>query len=155
LATAAIQWLGEKLSGSNVSPQASQNIQLGTTVAVVILSKGKNAKADGELVEQVAKTEGKAVSSNAARREAMRKEGIPTSQQPVSQSKNASGREYSYEVPKAGGGKQTKSVQQQTLDRSHAGQPHWEAGKVKTDGGAVRTKNGRPMLQNGKSKVDY
>lgn len=31
--------------------------------------------------------------SRAARREAMRQEGIPTSQQPISQSKNASGRE--------------------------------------------------------------
>src|SRR5690554_329249 len=95
-------------------------------------------------------------SSRAARREVMRKERIPTSQQPTSQSKNASGREYSYEVPKAGGGTQTKSVQQQTKDRSHQGQPHWEAGKVKTDNGKPRMNNyGRPKLENNKSKVDY
>ena len=59
----------------------------------------------------------------------MRKEEIPTSAQPKSQSKNASGREYTYEVPKKGGGTELKSVQQQTLDRSHKEQPHWEAGK--------------------------
>jgi hypothetical protein len=42
----------------------------------------------------------------------MRKEGIPTTQQPKTQSKNASGREYTYEVSKKGGGTETKSVQQ-------------------------------------------
>ncbi len=93
-----------------------------------------------------------------ARSEAMRKERIPTSQQPVSQSKNASGREYQYEVPKSGGGTGLKSVQQQTLDRSHPGQEHWEAGTVKTDPltGEVRMNDyGRPKLINDKSKVDY
>ena len=86
----------------------------------------------------------------------MRKEGIPTSQQPKSQSKNSSGREYSYDVPKKGGGTQTKSVQQQTKDRSHQGQPHWEAGKVKTDNGRTRMNNyNRPKLDNNKSKVNY
>ncbi len=40
--------------------------------------------------------------SRAARREVMREQGIPTSQQPKSQSKNASGREYRYDVPKEG-----------------------------------------------------
>ncbi len=96
--------------------------------------------------------------SKAARREAMRQKGIPTSQQPVSQSKNASGREYQYETPKPGGGSQTKSVQQQTMDNSHPGQGHWEAGTVKTDPvtGEIRMNNyGRPKLQNDKSKVDY
>ena len=33
---------------------------------------------------------------------------VPTSQQPKSQSKNSSGREYSYDVPKKGGGIQKK-----------------------------------------------
>lgn len=99
-----------------------------------------------------------APTSRAARREAMRDAGIPTSQQPVSQSRNASGREYSYDVPAPGGGTQRMSVQQQTMDRSHPGQAHWEAGRVKTDPrtGAVRENNyGRPALTNGKSKVDY
>ena len=53
---------------------------------------------------------------------------------------------------------QRMSVQQQTMDRSHPGQAHWEAGRVKTDPrtGAVRENNyGRPALTNDKSKVDY
>jgi hypothetical protein len=102
--------------------------------------------------------ETKVVTSRAARRESMRQQGIPTSQQPVKQSKNASGRSYEYEVPKKGGGKETKSVQQQTMDRSHEGEPHWEAGSVKTDRdtGEIQYNNyGRPKLKNDKSKVDY
>ena len=95
--------------------------------------------------------------SREARREVMRKEGIPTSQQPSSQSKNKSGREYTYDVPKEGGGTEKKSVQQQTMDKSHEDKPHWEAGKVKTDeSGNTRMNNyGRPALQNDKSKVEY
>jgi hypothetical protein len=87
----------------------------------------------------------------------VRQEGIPTSQQPVSQSTNKSGKEYQYEVPKQGGGTETKSVQQQTMDRSHQGQEHWEAGKVKTDPLTGKTRmndHDRPKLQNDKSKVD-
>lgn len=104
-----------------------------------------------------------AITPRAARREAMRQDNIPTSQQPKSQSQNASGREYTYEVPKvktvAGGDRnELKSVQQQTLDRSHANKPHWESGSVKTDPltGEIRTnKYGRPKLVNDKSKVGY
>jgi hypothetical protein len=98
------------------------------------------------------------LSSRAARREAMRDAGIPTSQQPVSQSRNASGREYSYDVPAQGGGMRRMSVQQQTMDRSHEGQPHWEAGPVKIDratGDVRMNRHGRPALRNDKSKVDY
>ncbi|HJU38246.1 MAG TPA: RHS repeat-associated core domain-containing protein, partial [Tahibacter sp.] len=101
---------------------------------------------------------GPAITSRAARREAMRDAGIPTSQQPASQSRNQSGHEYSYDVPAGGGGTQRMSVQQQTMDRSHPGESHWEAGLVKTDAdtGEVRmNRHGRPALRNGKSKVDY
>lgn len=95
--------------------------------------------------------------STISRREAMRDAGIPTSQQPKSQSKNASGCEYTYEVPKNGGGKQTKSVQQQTLDSSHPGVKHWEAGSVRKDAdGNVKMNNyGRSRLNNEKSKIIY
>ena len=95
--------------------------------------------------------------SREARREAMRDAGIPTSQQPISQSKNTSGREYSYETPKEGGGTQIKSVQQQTMDRSHQGQPHWEAGSVKTDqwGNTRNNSFDRPKLGSEKAKVTY
>lgn len=114
----------------------------------------KAADKVGDATKAVEKT---ANSSRAARREAMREQGIPTSKQPVSQSRNASGREYSYEVPTEGGGKQIKSVQQQTLDRSHTNQPHWEAGPVKADRwGAPQMNNyGRPKLKGDKSKVNY
>jgi RHS repeat-associated protein len=96
--------------------------------------------------------------SRAARRESMRQAGIPTSQQPISQSRNTSGYEYTYEVPKSGGGTELKSVQQQTMDRSHVGEPHWEAGKVKIDeaGNPRMNDYGRPKLENeGKKKVNY
>lgn len=114
----------------------------------------KAADKVGDATKTVEKT---ANSSRAARREAMREQGIPTSKQPVSQSRNASGREYSYEVPTEGGGKQIKSVQQQTLDRSHTNQPHWEAGSIKVDpwGGPQMNNYGRPKLKGDKSKVNY
>ncbi len=50
------------------------------------------------------------------------------------------------------------SVQQQTMDRSHVDQPHWEAGTVKTDPITVQVRMnnyGRPALTNDKSKVNY
>lgn len=73
------------------------------------------------------------------------------------QSRNVSGREYSYDVPAPGGGTQRMSVQQQTQDRSHPDQLHREAGRVNVDdAGHVRmNKYDRPALMNGKSKVDY
>lgn len=97
-------------------------------------------------------------SSGAARREAMRQAGIPTSQQPISQSRNASGREYRYEVPQAGGGSVQATVQQQTMDVSHMDEPHWEAGKVKIDplSGETRMNDyGRPKIANPKGKAYY
>ena len=115
--------------------------------AMGVVPGGKKIKQAFDAIADVKNT------SRAARREAMRRQGIPTSQQPLSQSKNASGREYTYETPEG-----KKSVQQQTKDSSHKGQPHWEAGNVKTDPetGDVRTnKYGRPKLESKKSKVYY
>ncbi|WP_260379194.1 RHS repeat domain-containing protein [Weeksella virosa] len=135
-------WGSALLSGMGVIPYVGDIGKVGKV--------GKHLKTIEKAIENTAST------SRAARREVMRKEGIPTSQQPKSQSKNSSGREYSYDVPKKGGGTQTKSVQQQTKDRSHQGQPHWEAGKVKTDNGRTRMNNyNRPKLDNNKSKVNY
>ena len=72
--------------------------------------------------------------SSAARREAMRREGIPTSQQPGGQGQNANGgRVYEYATPKPGGGTKTKVVSQdprpQGQNNRHG--PHWEAGSAK------------------------
>ncbi len=97
-------------------------------------------------------------SVNAARKQVMKDEKIPTSQQPKSQFQNESGGEYTYGVSKPGGGNEIESVQQQTMNRSHPGQGRWGAGKVKSDPvtGEVRTNEyGRPVLENDKSKVDY
>jgi len=131
---------------------------LGAIIPVVSGSAVKKVlKGIGKSIGIITDTKKVAQTSRAARREVMREAGIPTSQQPVSQSKNASGREYTYEVPKEGGGSQTKSVQQQTKDRSHVGESHWEAGSVKVDDyGNVRFNSyDRPKLNNDKSKVDY
>ncbi|TDB48840.1 hypothetical protein C5467_18645 [Photorhabdus khanii subsp. guanajuatensis] len=97
-------------------------------------------------------------SSGAARREAMRQAGIPISQQPTNQSRNSSGWEYRYKVPKPGGGTIPATVQQQTMDVSHPDQPHWEAGKVKVDPRTGETRMndyGRPKIANPKGKAYY
>lgn len=98
-----------------------------------------------------------ASTSDAARREAMRQQGIPTSQQPESQSQDEAGRVYGYRVPRPGGGTQEMSVQQQTMDRSHPGEEHWEAGKVKVNrqtGEIQKNQYGRPKLTSDKSRVE-
>jgi RHS repeat-associated protein len=100
--------------------------------------------------------------SRAARRAAMREANIPTSQQPVDQSKLTAQnpvKSYTYEAPKPGGGTQQMSVQNQTMDRSHKNEPHWEAGAVKTDrntGATLSNQYGTPSLRNdGKAKANY
>ena len=156
LISSGVQQLLQFIVGGDVSSQTSANIEFAANLAIIIVSKGKNVNANKEVVKTVVRSETKAVSSRAARREVMRREGIPTSQQPHSQSKNSSGREYMYETTKPGGGTQMKSVQQQTLDSSHINQPHWEAGTVKSDNGTIfMNRYGRPKLSNKKSKVDY
>ena len=115
-----------------------------------------------EVVSPVSFREGKTavnhvqeLTSRAARRKVMRDQGIPTSQQPKSQSKNDSGREYTYETPGSYGTTETKSVQQQTKDRSHD-EPHWEAGSVRMVNGKPKMNNyKRPRLENSKSKAEY
>jgi len=91
------------------------------------------------------------VTSNAARRQAMRDAGIPTSQQPVSQIQTTAGRQYIYDV----NGK-PYAVTQQTTDRVVGHGPHWEAGVVKppTDYGLDPLGRARVFNQ-GKVKVEY
>ena len=129
----------------------------GMTMVTAVMPEAGAAKALAGVATE-AEVAGQ-LTSNAARRQVMRDAGIPTSQQPVSQSRNASGYEYSYDVPKAGGGTQRMSVQQQTMDRSHPGENHWEAGNVKFDqrtGDFLLNRYGRPALKNeNKQKVDY
>jgi RHS repeat-associated protein len=150
--------------GRNSRRREEAAAMLGTTIAEAAgLISPKTAAGmragitDGKLKADDAATS-KKETSRSARKEVMRQQKIPTSQQPTSQSQNDSGREYKYDVPKAGGATETKSVQQQTMDSSHPGQNHWEAGSVKTDPvtGEIRMNDyGRPKLTNDKSKVDY
>ncbi len=90
-------------------------------------------------------------SSSAARRDAMRKEGVPTSQQPTKQKQTSGGRVLEYEVPTSGGGTTKKEAQQQLKDQNHG--PHWEVGTPKK--GGQQDPAGRNRLQNGKSKSFY
>ena len=83
-----------------------------------------------------------------SRREVTRRAGIPTSQQPARQGSTSAGQSYEYTVPKAGGGRQTKLVQEQNADRNHG--PHFEAGDPK---GGDPDPLGRPRIKNGKVKV--
>ena len=123
------------------------------SVDIVVASDKVNAAAN--VVKNTRNTTER--TSRAARRSAMRQEGIPTSQQPKSQMKSESGYEYRYDIPGSYGTVSEKSVQQQTIDRSHPGEPHWEAGNTKVDeyGKPRLNKYGIPKLQNKKTKVEY
>ena len=99
-----------------------------------------------------------ALSPRAARRQAMREAGIPTSQQPISQQSARAnpvappaGRQYTYEVDG-----QTMSVQHSLTDDVPGHGPHWEAGTVKPDdyGQPRLDRVGRPKLENSKVKVE-
>lgn len=102
-------------------------------------------------------------SSRAARREAMRQQDIPTSQQPSSQRGDAAHKQYTYEVPEEGGGTKTKVVTHHEADPEIPGvknkhpDPHWEAGDAKLDDqGKPRTGNhGEIKYESDKAKVIY
>jgi RHS repeat-associated protein len=97
-------------------------------------------------------TELSAPTMRAAQRMGMREQGIPTSQQPVAQESTAAGRQYTYEVPKEGGGTETKIVQRNNgVDRSHPGELHVEVGSPKAAGQTDSI--GRPRLDSNKTRV--
>lgn len=105
-----------------------------------------------------ARKAGQTLSPRAARREAMRQAGIPTSQQPIAQQSAKSfpgappaGRQYTYDV-----NGETISVQHALTDDVLGHGPHWEAGPVKVDdlGQPRLDPVGRPKLENGKVKVE-
>ena len=91
------------------------------------------------------------LTSDAARREAMRQTGIPTSQEPVRQTRTKAGMQYIYEIE----GKEY-AVTQQTTDRVEGHRPHWEAGQVKPPADYGLDPLGRVRVRNeGKAKVEY
>lgn len=93
--------------------------------------------------------------SRAARREAMREAGIPTSQQPLPEKaqagprNTAQGKNYEYEVD----GKRQACQQTANPAKDETHGPHWEAGEVKEGGQKDALK--RPRLKNNKSRVEY
>jgi hypothetical protein len=94
---------------------------------------------------------GESTRSDEARLEAMRRAGIPTSQQPVSQLNTPAGRQYIYDV-----NGQRWAVTQQTTDRVVGHGPHWEAGRVKPPADYGLDPLGRVRIFNeGKVKVEY
>jgi RHS repeat-associated protein len=103
-------------------------------------------------VDRVADTSKTAKTVREAQREAMRAEGIPTSLQPTAQKSTPAGRQYTYEVPKPGGGTEQKIVTRQHKDRSHPGQTHVEAGRPKPAG--QTDPSGRRRHRNDKTKVN-
>jgi RHS repeat-associated protein len=104
------------------------------------------------------------LTQRAAAREAKRQAGIPTSQQAKSQHNGTVidsgkvvnvGRQQTFEVPKAGGGVEEKSVQvSRDVRGKHKDQPQIEAGSVKKNGQV--DDGGRPRIRpEGKVRVDF
>src|ERR1700722_9990809 len=109
------------LAPSNAAQQDGAQMLNNNVLPAVALVAGSLGEGEGSLAE-----EGEfAGSMNAAQRQGMRDQDIPTSQQPSSQVDTPAGRQYTYEVPKPGGGTETKVVQRNNgTDSSHPGQPH-------------------------------
>jgi len=127
--------------------------ELLVNVVVIVVGRGVvgGGGVEGETAEPA--SEGpSAPTMRGAQRMGMREQGIPTSQQPVSQESTPAGRQYTYEVPKPGGGTQTIVVQRNLgTDSSHPGEQHVEVGSPKPAGQTDSI--GRPRLDSGKTKV--
>jgi RHS repeat-associated protein len=113
----------------------------------VVRTEGKGDKPKGS-------AENPHNTSRAARRDAMRKEGIPTSQ-PLHQDKETKSKEKTYLTRD-----KNHTVQDAKNDQSHQGQPHWEAGPTKKDpskpDGLNRSgNNNKPQMGKPKSKSYY
>jgi RHS repeat-associated protein len=148
----------EVVPGGKILKAGGKLAKLGVQAGKEALEAGvKGGKKAAEAINDGRKAVG-GVSPRAARRQAMREAGIPTSQQPVRQTSvhapgdQAAGRQYSYEVPAEGGGTQTMSVQHSLTDRVSGHGPHWEAGPVKP--GGQTDSLGRPRLTSDKVKID-
>jgi RHS repeat-associated protein len=115
---------------------------------------GKHVKTITKAIDGFKEGDKVATTSRAARREAMRDAGIPTSQPLVPDKATKSGDK----VYLTRDGRST--VQNATNDVSHQGQPHWEAGPTKRDpsrpDGLNRSgNNNKPQMGKPKSKVYY
>ena len=118
----------------------------------------RSVKAEEAVAERTVPAVGSAEtfpSSRAARREAMRREGIPTSQQPSAQLRTSAGMQYEYKIRDQDGNVVTKIVTQQTTDRVPGHGPHWEAGLAKPEAKYGRNPLGRLRVEQKKSKAEY
>jgi hypothetical protein len=83
-----------------------------------------------------------------ARLDVMRRAGIPLDATPIDTLSNASGVQYVYDV-----NGRYMLVTENTMDRSHPGQPHWEAGPMKRN---MQVDNhGRYRVSNNKVKANF
>ncbi len=130
---------------------------IGDVLALTPLRGGAVVLAAETGAKNVAVTELQ-TTSRAARRDAMREAGIPTSQSLIPDRLTNS----KDKVFLTRDGKST--VQNATNDASHQGQPHWEAGRTKSNsanpegferGGTGRSLANKPQIANPKSKVYY
>ncbi|CAI9430308.1 hypothetical protein MSHRCOH1_08910 [Candidatus Ornithobacterium hominis] len=113
----------------------------------------KHVKTIEKAIDGVKNT-GEIITSKAARREAMRKAGIPTSQ-PLIPDKVAKSKDKIFLTRD-----KKHTVQDATNDISHKGEPHWEAGPTKRDpsspDGLNRSgRNNKPQIGKPKAKVFY
>jgi len=158
---------GSNISSGNYGAAALDGLGVvydGIATAVPVLpgfaGASLKAKRAAKALESVADKAGDASKNTprANRRQAMRKAGIPTSQQPTGQRSfstrdgKPAGRQYDYEGTAPGGGSVDQSVQHSLTDRVPGHRAHWEAGTVKS--GGQRDSLGRPRLQSDKSKVN-
>jgi hypothetical protein len=95
--------------------------------------------------------EGILSTSRAARREAQRRAGIPTSQQPTRQGGSGDYRWYEHQIPTEGGGTQEIIVQHHPADENHP-YPHWEVGPKKP-GTQPNPRLRGPRYGGGRSKI--
>lgn len=115
-------------------------------------------KVENGLSQRAARNSEEVISPRAARRQAMREVGMPTSQQPFSQQStridnnpnNPGGRQLTY---KNNNGSGYMSAQHSLTDRVEGHGRHWEAGAVKSTG--EKDPLNRPRLDGNKSKVEY
>lgn len=127
-------------------------VDLGTRIAAGAMNGAAGFARGAQKAQRAAAAE-VFPTSRAARREAMRRAGIPTSQQPVAQIRTKAGIQYQYDVAGKGGSRRIGVVTDQTTDRVEGHGPHWEAGFAKRNG--QRDPLGRIRVDNSKSKVDY
>jgi hypothetical protein len=74
--------------------------------------------------------------------------GIPDDAEPIDEIRNASGVQYVYDVDG-----EILLVTENTMDRSHPGDPHWEAGRIKENHQVDN--HGRWRVQNDKIKINF